>query len=76
MILHYIALSCTIDPTVGRVNIPPYVPKVDCVNTSYSHRGDTDPEKLLEDPVVGDVAKKHRRSPAQVRLDSSVETHI
>ncbi|CAB1313916.1 unnamed protein product [Coregonus sp. 'balchen'] len=40
------------------------------------HCGDTDPEKLLEDPVVGDVAKKHRRSPAQVRLDSSVETHI
>uniref|UniRef100_A0A8C9ZDE3 Zgc:56622 n=1 Tax=Sander lucioperca TaxID=283035 RepID=A0A8C9ZDE3_SANLU len=29
-------------------------------------RGDTDPHKLLEDPVVADIAKKHRHSPAQV----------
>lgn len=33
-----------------------------------SHRGDTDPEKLLEDPVVADIATKHKRSPAQVNL--------
>ncbi|KAL0968219.1 hypothetical protein UPYG_G00263960 [Umbra pygmaea] len=40
------------------------------------HRGDTDPEKLLEDPVVGDVAKKHRRSPAQVLLRYHVQQGI
>lgn len=31
-----------------------------------SQRGDTDPRTLLEDPVVGDIAKKHRRTPGQV----------
>ncbi|XP_029552082.1 aldo-keto reductase family 1 member B1 [Salmo trutta] len=40
------------------------------------HRGDTDPERLLEDPVVGDVAKKHRRSPAQVLLRYHVQQGI
>ncbi|KAL7871069.1 hypothetical protein SRHO_G00085660 [Serrasalmus rhombeus] len=30
------------------------------------HRGETDPEKLLEDPVVGTIAVKHKRTPAQV----------
>ncbi|KAJ7997759.1 hypothetical protein DPEC_G00215460 [Dallia pectoralis] len=40
------------------------------------HRGDTDPEKLLEDPVVGDVAKKHARSPAQVLLRYNVQQGI
>ncbi|XP_029290038.1 aldo-keto reductase family 1 member B1 isoform X2 [Cottoperca gobio] len=29
-------------------------------------RGDTDPHKLLEEPVVADIAKKHRHSPAQI----------
>uniref|UniRef100_A0A3Q3WAY6 NADP-dependent oxidoreductase domain-containing protein n=1 Tax=Mola mola TaxID=94237 RepID=A0A3Q3WAY6_MOLML len=29
-------------------------------------RGDTDPHKLLEDPVVADIAKNHGQSPAQV----------
>ncbi|NP_001297940.1 uncharacterized protein LOC326033 homolog [Esox lucius] len=40
------------------------------------HRGDTDPGRLLEDPVVGDVAKKHRRSPAQVLLRYNVQQGI
>ncbi|XP_056137670.1 aldo-keto reductase family 1 member B1 isoform X2 [Lampris incognitus] len=40
------------------------------------HRGDTDPEKLLEDPVVGDIARKHRRSPAQVLLRYHVQQRI
>ena len=31
-------------------------------------RGETDPHKLLDDPVVADIAKKHRRSPAQVSV--------
>ncbi|KAK2918292.1 aldo-keto reductase family 1 member B1 isoform X1 [Channa argus] len=39
-------------------------------------RGDTDPHKLLEDPVVADVAKKHRRSPAQVLLRYHVQQGI
>uniref|UniRef100_UPI0037E8EE5B aldose reductase-related protein 2 isoform X2 n=1 Tax=Semicossyphus pulcher TaxID=241346 RepID=UPI0037E8EE5B len=30
--------------------------------------GDTDPHKILEDPVIADIAKKHKRSPAQVLL--------
>uniref|UniRef100_A0A3P9MUA3 Zgc:56622 n=1 Tax=Poecilia reticulata TaxID=8081 RepID=A0A3P9MUA3_POERE len=29
-------------------------------------RGETDPHLLLQDPVVADIAGKHRRSPAQV----------
>ncbi|XP_036399450.1 1,5-anhydro-D-fructose reductase [Megalops cyprinoides] len=40
------------------------------------HRGATDPEKLLEDPVVQTVAKKHRRSPAQVLLRYHVQQGI
>ncbi|KAG7468453.1 hypothetical protein MATL_G00143090 [Megalops atlanticus] len=40
------------------------------------HRGATDPEKLLEDPVVQAVAKKHRRSPAQVLLRYHVQQGI
>ncbi|XP_030645962.1 aldo-keto reductase family 1 member B7-like [Chanos chanos] len=39
-------------------------------------RGDKDPEKLLEDPVVGDIAKKHRRTPSQVLLRYHVEQDI
>ncbi|XP_023253183.1 aldose reductase-like isoform X1 [Seriola lalandi dorsalis] len=39
-------------------------------------RGDTDPHKLLEDPVVADVAKKHRRSSAQVLLRYHVQQGI
>ncbi|XP_074487816.1 aldo-keto reductase family 1 member B1 [Sebastes fasciatus] len=39
-------------------------------------RGDTDPHKLLEDPVVSDIAKKHRRSPAQVLLRYHVQQGI
>ncbi|CAJ1057010.1 aldo-keto reductase family 1 member B1-like isoform X1 [Xyrichtys novacula] len=39
-------------------------------------RGDTDPHKLLEDPVVTDIAKKHRRSPAQVLLRYHVQQGI
>ncbi|XP_034541842.1 aldo-keto reductase family 1 member B1 [Notolabrus celidotus] len=38
--------------------------------------GDTDPHKLLEDPVVADIAKKHRHSPAQVLLRYHVQQGI
>uniref|UniRef100_A0AAY4DKE5 alcohol dehydrogenase (NADP(+)) n=1 Tax=Denticeps clupeoides TaxID=299321 RepID=A0AAY4DKE5_9TELE len=40
------------------------------------HRGDADPEKMLQDPVVADVAKKHRRSSAQVLLRYHVQQGI
>ncbi|XP_036441208.1 aldo-keto reductase family 1 member B7-like [Colossoma macropomum] len=40
------------------------------------HAGDTDPEKLLEDPVVGKIAAKHRRTPAQVLLRYHIEQDI
>lgn len=30
--------------------------------------GYSDPHRILEDPVVAEIAKKHKRSPAQVRL--------
>lgn len=33
---------------------------------AFRFRGDADPHKLLEDPVVGEIAKKHQLSPAQV----------
>uniref|UniRef100_A0A3Q3J714 alcohol dehydrogenase (NADP(+)) n=1 Tax=Monopterus albus TaxID=43700 RepID=A0A3Q3J714_MONAL len=39
-------------------------------------RGDTDPHKLLEDQVVADLAKKHKRSPAQVLLRYHVQQGI
>ncbi|XP_071346233.1 aldose reductase-related protein 2 [Trachinotus anak] len=39
-------------------------------------RGDTDPQKLLQDPVVADIAKKHRRSSAQVLLRYHVQQGI
>ncbi|XP_051808001.1 aldo-keto reductase family 1 member B1 isoform X1 [Acanthochromis polyacanthus] len=39
-------------------------------------RGDTDPKKLLEDPVVAEIAKKHRRSPAQVLLRYHVQQGV
>ncbi|XP_036962508.1 aldo-keto reductase family 1 member B1 [Acanthopagrus latus] len=39
-------------------------------------RGETDPHKLLDDPVVADIAKKHRRSPAQVLLRYHVQQGI
>ncbi|XP_054475421.1 aldo-keto reductase family 1 member B1 [Anoplopoma fimbria] len=39
-------------------------------------RGDLDPHKLLEDPVVADIAKKHRRSPARVLLRYHVQQGI
>ncbi|KAM9377727.1 aldo-keto reductase family 1 member B1 isoform 2-T2 [Pholidichthys leucotaenia] len=38
--------------------------------------GETDPHKLLEDPVVGEIARKHRRSPAQVLLRYHVQQGI
>ncbi|XP_047209952.1 aldose reductase-related protein 2 isoform X2 [Girardinichthys multiradiatus] len=39
-------------------------------------RGEADPHKLLEDPVVADIAGKHRRSPAQVLLRYHVQQGI
>lgn len=40
------------------------------------HRGDTDPQKLLEDPMIGDIAKIHRRTPAQVLLRYHVQQGV
>ncbi|XP_062860883.1 aldo-keto reductase family 1 member B1 [Trichomycterus rosablanca] len=40
------------------------------------HRGERDPDKLLEDPVVGQIAAKHRRTPAQVLLRYHTEQNI
>ncbi|KAM8892672.1 aldo-keto reductase family 1 member C1 isoform 2-T2 [Spinachia spinachia] len=37
---------------------------------------DLDPEKLLGDPVVADIAKKHRHSPAQILLRYHVQQGI
>ncbi|XP_066541604.1 aldo-keto reductase family 1 member B1 [Hoplias malabaricus] len=37
------------------------------------HRGDRDPENLLKDPVVGEIAAKHKRTPAQVLLRFHIE---
>ncbi|XP_008309625.1 aldose reductase-related protein 2 [Cynoglossus semilaevis] len=38
--------------------------------------GETDPHKLLEDPVVMETARKHRRSPAQVLLRFHIQRGI
>lgn len=32
---------------------------------------DNDPHRLLDDPVVAEIAKKHKRSPAQVSKEGS-----
>ncbi|XP_033988778.1 aldo-keto reductase family 1 member B1 [Trematomus bernacchii] len=39
-------------------------------------RGETDPLRLLEDPVVADIAQKHRHSPAQVLLRFHVQQGV
>ncbi|PWA22142.1 hypothetical protein CCH79_00020160 [Gambusia affinis] len=39
-------------------------------------RGEADPHKLLQDPVVVDIAGKHRRSPAQILLRFHVQQGI
>lgn len=39
-------------------------------------RGEADPHKLLEEPVVAEVAGKHRRSAAQVLLRYHVQRGI
>ncbi|XP_037307159.2 aldo-keto reductase family 1 member B1 [Pungitius pungitius] len=39
-------------------------------------RGDLDSDKLLQDPVVADIAKKHRHSPAQILLRYHVQQGI
>uniref|UniRef100_A0A8C5D7I1 alcohol dehydrogenase (NADP(+)) n=1 Tax=Gouania willdenowi TaxID=441366 RepID=A0A8C5D7I1_GOUWI len=39
-------------------------------------RGETDPHKLLEDPVVSAIAKKHRRSTAQVLLRYHIQQGV
>ncbi|XP_034390957.1 aldo-keto reductase family 1 member B1 isoform X3 [Cyclopterus lumpus] len=39
-------------------------------------RGDLDPHQLLEEPVAAGIAKKHRRSPAQVLLRYHVQQGI
>uniref|UniRef100_A0A9J8BTF2 Zgc:56622 n=1 Tax=Cyprinus carpio carpio TaxID=630221 RepID=A0A9J8BTF2_CYPCA len=44
---------------------------------SEYQRGETDPMMLLQDTVVGDIAKKHRRTPAQVTfLSLSIVHHL
>ncbi|KTG40149.1 hypothetical protein cypCar_00012315 [Cyprinus carpio] len=43
---------------------------------SEYQRGETDPMMLLQDTVVGDIAKKHRRTPAQVLLRYHVQQDI
>ncbi|KAM6945972.1 aldo-keto reductase family 1 member B1 [Aplochiton taeniatus] len=40
------------------------------------HQGETDPENLLEDPVVGSIAKRYQRTPAQVLLRFHVQQGI
>ncbi|KAK0132237.1 Aldo-keto reductase family 1 member B15 [Merluccius polli] len=40
------------------------------------HRGRTDPEKILEDPVIEGIARKHKHSSAQVLLRYHVQRGI
>ncbi|KAF0040829.1 hypothetical protein F2P81_006727 [Scophthalmus maximus] len=39
-------------------------------------RGDVDPHQLLQDPVVAEIARKHRRSSAQVLLRYHVQQGV
>ncbi|KAG1936953.1 aldo-keto reductase family 1 member A1 [Pimephales promelas] len=43
---------------------------------SEHQRGDMDPRTLLDDPVVGDIAKKHKRTPGQVLLRYHIQQSI
>uniref|UniRef100_A0A3B4TJT0 alcohol dehydrogenase (NADP(+)) n=1 Tax=Seriola dumerili TaxID=41447 RepID=A0A3B4TJT0_SERDU len=82
---------CRVPPAVNQVELHPYLVQTDMIEfcrsknialTAYSPfgspeiSGDTDPHKLLEDPVVADVAKKHRRSSAQVLLRYHIQQGI
>ncbi|XP_039619395.1 aldose reductase-related protein 2 [Polypterus senegalus] len=40
------------------------------------HRGEKDPENLLQDPVVAEIGRKHKKSPAQVLLRYHIERGV
>uniref|UniRef100_A0A3B4TJ61 Zgc:56622 n=1 Tax=Seriola dumerili TaxID=41447 RepID=A0A3B4TJ61_SERDU len=81
---------CRVPPAVNQVELHPYLVQTDMIEfcrsknialTAYSPFGSPerpphDPHKLLEDPVVADVAKKHRRSSAQVLLRYHIQQGI
>uniref|UniRef100_A0A3B4TK44 Zgc:56622 n=1 Tax=Seriola dumerili TaxID=41447 RepID=A0A3B4TK44_SERDU len=78
---------CRVPPAVNQVELHPYLVQTDMIEfcrsknialTAYSPFGspEHDPHKLLEDPVVADVAKKHRRSSAQVLLRYHIQQGI
>ncbi|XP_019629580.1 PREDICTED: 1,5-anhydro-D-fructose reductase-like isoform X2 [Branchiostoma belcheri] len=81
--------ACRIKPVVNQVELHPYLPQLDLIKycqskdvilTAYSPFGST-PEvgnepRLLEDPVVVAIGKRHRKSPAQVLLRYHLERGI
>ncbi|XP_030646001.1 aldo-keto reductase family 1 member B7 [Chanos chanos] len=74
-------------PYLVQADLIEYCKSKNIVLTAYSpfgspgrpkefHQGEKDPEKLLEDPVVLEIAKKHRRPPSQVLLRYHVQQDI
>ncbi|CAH1269906.1 AKR1A1 [Branchiostoma lanceolatum] len=78
--------ACRIKPVVNQVELHPYLPQLDLIKycqskdiilTAYSPFGST-PEvgnepRLLEDPVVVTIGKRHGKTPAQVLLRYHLE---
>ncbi|XP_066290550.1 aldo-keto reductase family 1 member B1-like isoform X2 [Branchiostoma lanceolatum] len=78
--------ACRIKPVVNQVELHPYLPQLDLIKycqskdiilTAYSPFGST-PEvgnepRLLEDPVVVAIGKRHGKTPAQVLLRYHLE---
>ncbi|XP_030645998.1 aldo-keto reductase family 1 member B7 isoform X1 [Chanos chanos] len=74
-------------PYLVQADLIEYCKSKNIVLTAYSpfgspgrpkefHQGEKDPEKLLEDPVVLEIAKKHGRTPSQVLLRYHVQQDI
>ncbi|XP_040017613.2 aldo-keto reductase family 1 member C1-like isoform X1 [Gasterosteus aculeatus] len=90
--LERLVALCREPPAVNQVELHPYLAQTEMIEfcrskdiavTAFSplgppetSRGDADPEKLLEDPVVADIAQKHRRSPAQILLRYHVQQSV
>ncbi|KAJ3193022.1 hypothetical protein HK101_005573 [Irineochytrium annulatum] len=79
--------SARIPPAALQVELHPYLPQFELVEfckknnimvTGYSPLGTGGEPKLLEDPVIVEIAKKHSKDPGQVVISWAIQrgTHV